>query len=534
MTSSASVSHLHNSGTGAAEPNHQQHDGEDVVLMKDEIPSDFRSVSSEDVNAGFTDTNVLETQPCSSSVSTSAGLQNKTVNGSVMAESNPNHSGLANPNSSDFATRNSYLTRTLLQAAADVERLNKTLRSNSKAGSLPRTCNNKGKYSSITNQRCHTFSPSNNRTNDSPAFSYQRCHTFSPSNNRTNGSPAFSSANYRANSIASVSSVNDRHALPPAMNRTNEIVSTVNDRSLLLDKSRSGEYEMPTPLTRGPRGSYIGFPLQSSTTKNDFAITICRDRYNLPDFQTEYETAKFYVIKSFNEDDIHKSIKYDVWTSTSYGNKKLNDAFRSAEAKSIQTGTKCPVFLFFSVNASRQFVGVAEMLGPVDFNKDMKFWKLYKYNGFFPIRWHIIKDVPNTQFCHIRIIVENENRDVTYTRDTQEIGLKQGLEMLNIFKSYSAKTSLLDDFDFYENREKLLCSDKRSKAIGGSEQYRSKPKLTIPGPEGYGYDSYQQNTAKAGEKNIGMQSSGTKEDNIVSLTKQLSLNSSGKNKSSNS
>ncbi|QHO34422.1 hypothetical protein HN51_027978 [Arachis hypogaea] len=70
------------------------------------------------------------------------------------------------------------------------------------------------------------------------------------------------------------------------------------------------------------------------------------------------------------------------------------------------------------VNASRQFVGVAEMLGPVDFNKDMKFWKLYKYNGFFPIRWHIIKDVPNAQFCHIHIIVENENRDVTYTRDT--------------------------------------------------------------------------------------------------------------------
>ncbi|KAL4365135.1 hypothetical protein AHAS_Ahas07G0075800 [Arachis hypogaea] len=93
----------------------------------------------------------------------------------------------------------------------------------------------------------------------------------------------------------------------------------------------------------------------------------------------------------------------------------------------------------------------------------MKFWKLYKYNGFFPIRWYIIKDVPNAQFCHIHIIIENENKDVTYTRDTQEIGLKQGLEMLNIFKSYSAKTSLLDDFDFYENQEKLLCLDKRSK-----------------------------------------------------------------------
>lgn len=44
-----------------------------------------------------------------------------------------------------------------------------------------------------------------------------------------------------------------------------------------------------------------------------------------------------------------------------------------------------------------------------------------------------------------------------------QIGLKQGLEMLKIFKSYSAKTSLLDDFTFYENQEKSL-SGKKNKA----------------------------------------------------------------------
>lgn len=34
--------------------------------------------------------------------------------------------------------------------------------------------------------------------------------------------------------------------------------------------------------------------------------------------------------------------------------------------------------------------------------------------------------------------------------------------MLNIFKNYSAKTSLLDDFDFYENRERLFRSEKKT------------------------------------------------------------------------
>lgn len=52
-----------------------------------------------------------------------------------------------------------------------------------------------------------------------------------------------------------------------------------------------------------------------------------------------------------------------------------------------------------------------------------------------------------------------------------QIGLKQGLEMLKIFKSYSAKTSLLDDFDFYENREMLLKANRSSKQDSNSDVY---------------------------------------------------------------
>lgn len=106
---------------------------------------------------------------------------------------------------------------------------------------------------------------------------------------------------------------------------------------------------MSKEMTRGPRFHQRSSRPQSSVVKDEFAITVCRDRYNLPDFQTKYEAAKFYMIKSFNEDDIHKGIKHDVWTSTPHGNKKLNAAFQNAEAKLSETGTQCPVFLFFSV-----------------------------------------------------------------------------------------------------------------------------------------------------------------------------------------
>ncbi|AQK97391.1 YTH domain-containing family protein 2 [Zea mays] len=192
-------------------------------------------------------------------------------------------------------------------------------------------------------------------------------------------------------------------------------------------------------------------------------VVIRKTAYNLSDFVTKYEQALFFVIKSYSEDDIHKSIKYNVWASTPNGNKRLDNAYRLAQERMAEKGTKCPVFLFFSVNASGQFCGVAEMVGPVDFNRNMNFWQQDKWNGFFSVKWHIIKDVPNPQFRHI-ILENNENKPVTNSRDTQEVKFSQGTEMLNIFKNFTCKASILDDFDFYENRQKVM-QDRRGKPL---------------------------------------------------------------------
>ncbi|KAL2542578.1 YTH domain family protein [Abeliophyllum distichum] len=78
----------------------------------------------------------------------------------------------------------------------------------------------------------------------------------------------------------------------------------------------------------------------------------------------------------------------------------------------------CPIFLFFSVNASGQFCGVAEMIGAVDFHKDMDFWQQDKWSGSFPVKWHMVKDVPNPNLRHI-ILENNENKPVTNSRHTR-------------------------------------------------------------------------------------------------------------------
>lgn len=76
--------------------------------------------------------------------------------------------------------------------------------------------------------------------------------------------------------------------------------------------------------------------------------------------------------------------------------------------------------LFIQVNTSGQFVGVAEMVGPVDFNKNVEYWQQDKWVGCFPVKWHIVKDVPNSLLKHITL-ENNENKPVTNSRDTQEV-----------------------------------------------------------------------------------------------------------------
>ncbi|KAK7401584.1 hypothetical protein VNO78_13184 [Psophocarpus tetragonolobus] len=219
------------------------------------------------------------------------------------------------------------------------------------------------------------------------------------------------------------------------------------------------------PRTANAKGALVsgGNSVRNSALvgSGNIASKIKTDQYNLPDFQTKYDHALFFVIKSYSEDDVHKSIKYNVWASTPNGNKRLDGAFQDAQKRMEEKGCKCPVFLFFSVNASGQFCGVAEMTGRVDFNKSMDFWQQDKWNGYFPVKWHIIKDVPNPQLRHI-ILENNDHKPVTNSRDTQEVSLPQGVEMLNIFKNYVARTSILDDFEFYESRQKVM-QEKKSR-----------------------------------------------------------------------
>lgn len=212
-----------------------------------------------------------------------------------------------------------------------------------------------------------------------------------------------------------------------------------------------------TPVALAVKGQNIPLAVTKDAEEDKPSLMPDREQYNHPDFPVTYADAKFFIIKSYSEDDVHKSIKYNVWASTPNGNKKLDAAYQEAQ----QNSGGCPVFLFFSVNTSGQFVGVAEMVGPVDFNKNVEYWQQDKWVGCFPVKWHIVKDVPNSLLKHITL-ENNENKPVTNSRDTQEVKVEQGLQVLKIFKDHISKQCILDDFEFYEDRQKRI-QDKKAK-----------------------------------------------------------------------
>lgn len=169
------------------------------------------------------------------------------------------------------------------------------------------------------------------------------------------------------------------------------------------------------------------------------------NQYNPKEFNMAPKGARFFIIKSYSEDDIHRSIKYSIWCSTEHGNKRLDSAYREREGKG-------PVYLFFSVNGSGHFCGMAQMMSPVDYNASSSVWAQDKWKGQFEVKWIYVKDVPNSQLRHIRL-ENNENKPVTNSRDTQEVPPEKGKQVLRILHQYRHTTSIFDDFSHYEKRQ---------------------------------------------------------------------------------
>lgn len=197
----------------------------------------------------------------------------------------------------------------------------------------------------------------------------------------------------------------------------------------------------PTPPPSIGRGATAIPQDIASAAAQEVRDMIERRNINPISFDCDSAGARFFVIKSFTEDDVQKSLKHEIWASTTYGNQRLDKAFEEA------TG---PVYLFFSVNGSGHFCGVAQMTSRVDYNTTSDVWAQDKWKGIFHVRWIYVKDIPNAVLRHIRLMNTQEQKPITNSRDTQELLRDAGVEVLRIFVAFKQRTSLLEDFGFYE------------------------------------------------------------------------------------
>jgi len=240
-------------------------------------------------------------------------------------------------------------------------------------------------------------------------------------NTKANNSAANHNANINnPNNKAHISNKNNTNTNNNSNNNSNNASNNSNRSANESDKSKS----KPLPVIDNLDLSHI----------------------NPTNFDCNPSFAKFFVIKSYSEDDTHKSIKYGIWTSTESGNKRLDRGYRECAGKG-------PVYLFFSVNASGQFCGLAEMTSPLDYSKKASCWNEDKWSGQFTVSWKIIKDIQNVHLRHVKL-VNNENKPVTNSRDTQEVFFQPGCEVLQVFHRFQSKNSILDDFSYYNQCEK--------------------------------------------------------------------------------
>ena len=159
------------------------------------------------------------------------------------------------------------------------------------------------------------------------------------------------------------------------------------------------------------------------------------------------DDAEFFVLRSTCDDDIHKAIKYGVWTSTHATNVNLNETLERCQKKGI------PLFILFTVVNSNQFCGVAQMTAPVDFEKIFDYWwEDLKWSGLFSIRWVYIRDVAHSELSGVTFNKTN----LTLLKDGERVPFEAGKQALEVFQRKSVAPNIFEAFGFMDVREQAL------------------------------------------------------------------------------
>ncbi|CAD8108722.1 unnamed protein product [Paramecium sonneborni] len=155
------------------------------------------------------------------------------------------------------------------------------------------------------------------------------------------------------------------------------------------------------------------------------------------------QECRFFIIRTQGEDNVHRAMKYGIWTSSSRKNERLDEAFKNKNQE---------VYLFFTEINSMCFSGMAKLTSQFNAKTHFKYWLIEnKWFGTFQIQWLYVKDLPFKLFDDIKQVQKLEGSEETLKSvydliDCTELTVENGIKMAKIFQMEKTNKSLFEEF----------------------------------------------------------------------------------------
>ncbi|KAL4511862.1 hypothetical protein ABPG72_012707 [Tetrahymena utriculariae] len=166
---------------------------------------------------------------------------------------------------------------------------------------------------------------------------------------------------------------------------------------------------------------------------------LCDLKYKIGVVQQIPLAGRFFQMKAYQWEAIKAGVLYGTWSTSIDQNILLDQAFCEAKGK-------YPIILFFSINQSKSFQGVAIMKSRVNPQWRQDVWDgTKKFQGLFFIEWIYVQHILSTEFKGILNSL-NFNKPVINQRNGQEINYEAGIQMLEVFMKQSQSKRIDHDY----------------------------------------------------------------------------------------
>jgi hypothetical protein len=166
----------------------------------------------------------------------------------------------------------------------------------------------------------------------------------------------------------------------------------------------------------------------------------------------EFSQSYFYVIRSKKTDDIHKAVKYGVWTSSPQNNFKISEAFKN---RTNQGGN---VFFFFTYLSAPGFVGLARLVD-MDLKKEFPYWgEIGRWVGVMRLEWVYLRDIEFHNLTKLTEIspIDKLPRPLSDLTDGTKMSEYNAKEIIKIMNEKPETSYILKKFVGHDIQEKQL------------------------------------------------------------------------------